>query len=98
MRRSFGGSQQCGRTNAKYGPFQWPSAIAHCDYNHYYGPLDFTYVRQGLFMIDRKKPTRDHMKCEPEIVRAAPAPSSQAEPACADRRRMTLMRAQEMQR
>jgi hypothetical protein len=21
----------------------------HCDYNHYYGPLDFTYIRPGLY-------------------------------------------------
>ena len=21
----------------------------HCDYNHYYGPLDFSYIRPGLY-------------------------------------------------
>jgi hypothetical protein len=25
------------------------ACFPHCDYNHYYGPLDFTYVQPGLF-------------------------------------------------
>jgi hypothetical protein len=25
----------------------------HCDYNHYYGPSNFTYVRPGLFGYPR---------------------------------------------
>jgi len=23
--------------------------VPHCDYRHYYGPVDFTYIQPGLF-------------------------------------------------
>jgi len=28
----------------------------HCDYSHYYGPLDFNYVRPGLYGYPRCGP------------------------------------------
>jgi hypothetical protein len=37
----------------------------HCDYNHDYGPYDFTYVRPGLFgypVCDRQG------NCSPQLV------------------------------
>jgi hypothetical protein len=36
----------------------------HCDYNHYYGPYDFTYVRPGLFGYPRCGPRGD---CSPVL-------------------------------
>jgi hypothetical protein len=35
----------CAQTRATPAAECYP----HCDYNHYYGPLDFTYVRPGLY-------------------------------------------------
>ena len=29
----------------------------NCDYNHYYGPYDFTYVRPGLYGYPRCSPS-----------------------------------------
>jgi len=46
-----------------------PAAAAecapHCDYNHRYGPYDFTYVRPGLFAY----PLCDALgRCAPRLV------------------------------
>ena len=41
----------------------------HCDYNHYYGPYDFTYIRPGLFgfpVCDRRG------NCSPYLVYTYP--------------------------
>ncbi len=37
----------------------------HCDYVHYYGPFDFTYVRPGLFGYPRCGPQGD---CSPHLA------------------------------
>jgi len=37
----------------------------YCDFNHYYGPHDFTYVRPGLFLYPYCGPTGD---CSPYLV------------------------------
>jgi hypothetical protein len=37
----------------------------YCDFVHYYGPLDFTYVRPGLFAYPRCGPSGD---CSPYLV------------------------------
>jgi hypothetical protein len=37
----------------------------HCDYNHYYGPYDFTYVRPGLFGYPR---CNWRGECSPHLV------------------------------
>ena len=37
----------------------------HCDYNHYYGPLDFTYVRPGLYGYSVCGPRGE---CAPHLV------------------------------
>jgi hypothetical protein len=37
----------------------------HCDYNHYYGPFDFTYIQPGLFGYPRCNPRGD---CAPDLV------------------------------
>ena len=37
----------------------------YCDFNHYYGPHDFTYVRPGLFLYPRCGPSGD---CSPYLV------------------------------
>jgi hypothetical protein len=34
-------------------PARAADCYPHCDYNHYYGPSDFTYVRPGLFAYPR---------------------------------------------
>jgi hypothetical protein len=31
------------------GPVSAAECFPHCDYTHYYGPFDFTYVEPGLF-------------------------------------------------
>lgn len=36
----------------------------YCDYNHYYGPYDFTYVRPGLFAYPRCGPRGE---CSPTL-------------------------------
>ena len=36
-----------------------------CDYYHYYGPQDFTYVRPGLFGFPRCGPSGE---CAPTLV------------------------------
>lgn len=36
-----------------------------CDYTHYYGPYDFTYVRPGLFGYSRCDPRGN---CSPQLV------------------------------
>jgi hypothetical protein len=43
----------------------------HCDYNHYYGPLDFTYVRPGLHGYQVCGP---HGNCAPYLVYAISGP------------------------
>jgi hypothetical protein len=37
----------------------------HCDYTHYYGPLDFSYIRPGLFGYPRCGPQGD---CAPQLA------------------------------
>ena len=37
----------------------------HCDYNHYYGPSDFTYVRPGLYGYPVCGPRGE---CSPNLV------------------------------
>ena len=37
----------------------------YCDFNHYYGPYDFTWVRPGLYAYPRCAPSGE---CQPEIV------------------------------
>lgn len=37
----------------------------YCDYNHYYGPYDFTYVQPGLFGYPRCDPRGN---CSPQLV------------------------------
>lgn len=37
----------------------------HCDYTHYYGPFDFTYVQPGLYGYPRCGPRGD---CSPHLV------------------------------
>jgi hypothetical protein len=37
----------------------------HCDYNHYYGPYDFTYAQPGLFGYPRCGPQGD---CAPHLA------------------------------
>jgi hypothetical protein len=37
----------------------------HCDYNHYYGPADFTYVRPGLYGYPVCGPRGE---CSPHLV------------------------------
>jgi hypothetical protein len=37
----------------------------YCDFVHYYGPHDFTYVRPGLFAYPRCGPSGD---CSPYLV------------------------------
>jgi hypothetical protein len=39
----------------------------HCDYNHYYGPYDFTYVRPGLYAYPRCGPRGE---CSPYLDEA----------------------------
>jgi hypothetical protein len=40
----------------------------YCDYNHYYGPYDFTYVRPGLFGYSRCGASGE---CSPRLVYSA---------------------------
>jgi hypothetical protein len=37
----------------------------YCDFTHYYGPQDFTYVRPGLYAYPRCGPSGD---CSPYLV------------------------------
>jgi hypothetical protein len=37
----------------------------YCDFTHYYGPQDFTYVRPGLFVYPRCGPSGE---CSPYLV------------------------------
>ena len=37
----------------------------YCDFTHYYGPLDFTYVKPGLFCYPRCGPRGD---CSPYLA------------------------------
>jgi hypothetical protein len=37
----------------------------HCDYRHYYGPYDFTYVQPGLFAYPRCDLRGD---CSPQLA------------------------------
>jgi hypothetical protein len=37
----------------------------YCDFTHYYGPHDFTYVRPGLFLYTRCGPSGD---CSPYLI------------------------------
>jgi hypothetical protein len=41
----------------------------HCDYSHYYGPYDFTYIRPGMFaypICDRQG------NCSPHLIYTYP--------------------------
>jgi hypothetical protein len=40
----------------------------HCDYTHYYGPFDFTYIQPGLFAWPRCGPQGD---CAPHLAYTA---------------------------
>jgi len=37
----------------------------NCDFTHYYGPYDYTWVRPGLYLYPRCGPTGD---CSPYVV------------------------------
>jgi len=37
----------------------------HCDYTHYYGPFDFTYIQSGLFGYPR---CNAQGNCFPQLV------------------------------
>ena len=37
----------------------------HCDYTHYYGPFDFTYIQPHLFAYPRCGPSGN---CAPQMV------------------------------
>ncbi len=37
----------------------------HCDYTHYYGPFDFTYIQPGLFAWPHCGPQGD---CAPHLA------------------------------
>jgi hypothetical protein len=37
----------------------------HCDFTHYYGPEDFTYVRPGLYLYPRCGPSG---YCSPYLI------------------------------
>jgi hypothetical protein len=39
--------------------------VPHCDYRHYYGPFDFTYVQPGLFGYPLCGPRGN---CSPQLV------------------------------
>jgi hypothetical protein len=39
--------------------------VPHCDYRHYYGPFDFTYVQPGLFGYPLCGPQGN---CSPRLV------------------------------
>src|SRR5262249_7500417 len=39
--------------------------LPYCDYNHYYGPFDFTYVQPGLFGYPLCGPRGN---CSPQLV------------------------------
>ena len=50
----------------------WPTAAwagtdcsLHCDFNHYYGPSDFTYIRPGLYGWPR---CDAHGNCSPRML------------------------------
>src|SRR5262249_5126279 len=43
----------------------WPD----CDFRHYYGPQDFTYIRPGLFLYPRCGPSGD---CSPYLISSYP--------------------------
>jgi hypothetical protein len=45
----------------------------HCDYNHYYGPYDLSYVRPGLYAYPVCGP---HGNCAPYLVYGTRAPPS----------------------
>jgi hypothetical protein len=40
----------------------------YCDFTHYYGPQDFTYVRPGLFLYPVCGPSGD---CSPYLISSA---------------------------
>jgi hypothetical protein len=40
----------------------------YCDFYHYYGPHDFTYVRPGLYLYPRCAPSGD---CSPYLISSA---------------------------
>jgi hypothetical protein len=61
---TWGASADC--ASAQTGSPPALSACApHCDYTHYYGPYDFTYVRPGLFAFATCGPTGE---CSPALV------------------------------
>jgi hypothetical protein len=41
------------------------SCAPYCDFFHYYGPYDFTYIRPGLYAYPRCGPNGD---CSPFLV------------------------------
>jgi hypothetical protein len=45
--------------------FAQTDCTPHCDFNHYYGPSDYTYVRPGLFGYPRCGPRGN---CSPNLV------------------------------
>jgi hypothetical protein len=56
----------------------------HCDYNHDYGPYDFTYIRPGLFGFPRCNARGD---CSPYLVYTYPRYSITVRPRTARPRR-----------
>ena len=49
----------CGPAAAEVGCFPY------CDFTHYYGPYDYTWVRPGLFLYPRCGPSGD---CSPYVI------------------------------
>ena len=41
----------------------------YCDFLHYYGPQDFTYIRPGLFLYPRCGPSGN---CSPYLISTYP--------------------------
>ena len=46
-------------------PVSAAECFPYCDYTHYYGPFDFTYVQPGLFGYPLCGP---HGNCAPHLV------------------------------
>jgi hypothetical protein len=52
-------------------PVRAAECYPHCDYNHYYGPHDFTYVQPGLYGYPRCGPLGN---CSPYLDYAVSGP------------------------